>query len=211
MWLPILDYADIFRQNTSDTNLRLLNVIYTAAFADLFSGVPTELITVYINEALRWSPPQSRRHHHWLQFIFKCYSLNYPPCLKLFLIPFRSPDSLKRTEQLLFSVPEIRKVFFVHFTSKLHLAGKNLPSSVRSINSFHLFKTSVLRHLQTVSAYILFVYTVWLWWHFQGEVLVCVCLCFLVSYPGYSYFCLFVFRSPSKMRWHMSRVGALSF
>lgn len=44
--LPILDYADMFHPNTFDTNLRLLNVIYTAAFADLISGALTKLITV---------------------------------------------------------------------------------------------------------------------------------------------------------------------
>jgi len=34
----------------------------------------------------KWSPPNIRRHLHWMQFIFKCVHFNYPNYLRQYLI-----------------------------------------------------------------------------------------------------------------------------
>ncbi len=93
-------------------------------------------------ESLNWLAPKSRRHYHWLQFVLKCWFLNYPPYLKQFLIPFRSSYNLRHNEQLFFCVPKISKeVGWCAFNSKLHLIGITCPAQ-----SGLLLLSTFLRH-----------------------------------------------------------------
>lgn len=124
----------------------------------------------------------------------------------------------------------VKKLFFVHFTSKLHLAGKTYPPQLDPWPRFtslrhlypHIFKQTV-----PVSGYCLsicccccFNQQFWLKWHFLSVPVhymqnTCIqsivywknILCVRVFlYFHYSCFCLFVFWTPSKTRWYTSGV-----
>ena len=101
-------------------------------------------------ESLNWLAPKSRRQLHWSLFIFKCIHFNYPPYLKHYLIPFSSQYRLRHTDHLFFLTPRISKEIGRRaFKFKAPSDWNNLPCSLRSITSFHIFKSSLLTHLQT--------------------------------------------------------------
>ena len=122
-----------------------LNVIYNnlCRFV-LRCPYRTHHCTLY--ESLNWLDPKSRRHYHWLQFIFKCIFFNYPLYLKQFLDPYTSPYNLRHTDHPFFKVPIIcgRRAF----KFKAPTDWNGLPSSLRSITSFNIFKESIFTFLK---------------------------------------------------------------
>lgn len=80
-------------------------------------------------ESLHWLAPKVQ--FQWSLFIFKCIYFSFPPYLKHFLIPFRIEIGCRA------------------FRFKAPSDCNNLPCSLRSITSFHVFKLSLPIHLQT--------------------------------------------------------------
>ena len=126
-------------------------MLFITVCASWFPAALSEPITVCcINNCPRFTP-SSRRQFHWLFFIFKCINLSYPEYLKQYLIPFSSSHSLRHATQVFFVVPWISKeIGRFSFQFKAPFDWNNLPSSIRSITSFHVFKNSLARHLQNV-------------------------------------------------------------
>ena len=147
--LPLLDYADVIYGNTSESNLRPLSVLYNS-LCRFVLRCPFRTHHCLMYESLNWLAPKSRRQLHWSLFIFKCINFNYPPYLKHYLIPFSSQYRLRHTDYLFFLTPRISKEIGRRaFKFKAPSDWNNLPCSLRSITSFHIFKSSLLTHLQT--------------------------------------------------------------
>ena len=146
--LPIYDYADIIYQNTSETNLRPLNVVYNSLCRFILS-CPFKTHHCLMYESLNWLSPKSRRMLHWIQFIFKCNYFSFPPYLKQFLIPLTSQYSLRHTSNLFFLTPRITKEIGRRaFKYKAPSDWNKLPDSLRCITSFPMFKSYLFNYLQ---------------------------------------------------------------
>ena len=144
--LPILDYADVIYQTAPKTHLLPLNSVYNQLCRFVLDcPYMTHHCTLY--ETLNLPSPTSRRHQHWLQFIFKCIYFNYPQYLKQLLVPYTSSHQLRHCSQIYFSTPTSsgKKAFI----SKAPCDWNNLPIHIRSITSFNLFKTALSSHLET--------------------------------------------------------------
>ena len=101
-------------------------------------------------ESLNWLAPNSRRQFHWSILTFKCIHLNFPSYLKQLLIPLTSQYSLRHMDHLFLIKPRIRKEIGRRaFKFKAQSDWINLPSSLRSITSFHIFKSSLVLHYKT--------------------------------------------------------------
>uniref|UniRef100_A0A671Z0G9 Reverse transcriptase domain-containing protein n=1 Tax=Sparus aurata TaxID=8175 RepID=A0A671Z0G9_SPAAU len=146
--LPILDYADIVYQNTSETNLSSLKVTYNNLCRFILRcPYRTHHCTMY--HSLNWLTPEFRRQFHWLQFIFKCIYYKYPPYLKQYLTPYRSQHYLRHTDSCFFFVLRIQKeIGRFSFQFKAPSDWNTLPNFLKSITSFHLFRKSLFIHLQ---------------------------------------------------------------
>ena len=144
-----MDYADVVYQTAPKTNLQPLNTIFNhlCRFA---LGCPylTHHCTMYEN--LNFLSPTARRQQHWLQFIFKCIHFNYPQYLKQYLDPFTSNHHLRHSAQIYFKVPTrvSTAVGKKSFRFKAPTDWNNLPVQIRSITSFHLFKTALSSYLE---------------------------------------------------------------
>ncbi|XDV21785.1 hypothetical protein PO909_026805, partial [Leuciscus waleckii] len=148
---PILDYADVIYGNTFETNLRSLNVLYNS-LCRFVLRCPYRTHHCLMYESLNWPAPKSRRQLHWLTLIFKCIHFNFPSYLKDLLIPFRGSFfySLRHMDQLFLVTPRISKEIGRRaFKFKAPSDWNNLPSSLRSITSLHIFKSSLITHFQT--------------------------------------------------------------
>ena len=141
--LPILDYADIVYQNTFEIHLQPLNAIYNS-LCRFILRCPYRTHHCSLYESWNWLPLNTRRHYHWLQFIFKCIHFHCPPYLKQYLIPFTSPYLLRHTQQPFFFVPKINKELSRRaFKFKAPSDWNTLPNNIRIINSFPIFKNSL--------------------------------------------------------------------
>lgn len=145
---PLIDYADIVYQNTTESNLRPLNVLYNSLCRFILRcSFTTHHCFMY--HSLNLLSPKTRRQFHWLQFIYKCIFLEYPDYLKQHLVPYSSTYSLRHTDHLFLSVPAISKEIGRRtFNFRAPSDWNSLPSSLRSISSFHFFKSSLLSYLQ---------------------------------------------------------------
>ena len=147
--LPIIDYGDVIYQGTSEANLHPLSDLYNC-LCRFILRCPYLTHHCHMYQSLNWLAPKSRRHIHWLLFIFKCNYFNFPPYLKQYLIPFSSQYNLRHTGQLFFFTPRINKESGRRaFKYKAPADWNNLPGSIRSISSFHLFKSSLFTYFQT--------------------------------------------------------------
>ena len=154
--LPILDYADIVYQNTFETHLQPLNSIYNS-LCRFILRCPYRTHHCSMYESLNWLPLNSRRHHHWLQCIFKCIHFKCPLYLKQYLIPFTSPYPLRHTQQPFFFVPKTNKEFSRWaFKFKAPSDWNILPNNIRIINSFCIFKNSLFYFLKMSSGNVFF-------------------------------------------------------
>ena len=113
--LPIMDYCDVVYQNAHKSDLAPLNIAYNRICRCVL-GCPfrTHHCTMY--NQLKWPSLNVRRHTHWLQLIFKCIYLNYPPYLKQYFVPY-SPNHQVR-----------------------HSVQNTLPAAIRSLASLGMFK-----------------------------------------------------------------------
>ena len=144
---PILDYADVVYQNTSELNLKPLNV----AFNNICRFVlrcPFNTHHCVMYDSLNLLSPKARRQYHWYQVIFKCVYSEYPSYLKEYLIPYRPSYRLRHTEYPFFTVLNIykesgRRAFKVKAPSDWN----SLPGSLRSVTSLHTFKTLLFTYL----------------------------------------------------------------
>lgn len=151
--LPILDYADIVYQNTFETHLQPLNVIYNS-LCRFILRCPYRTHRCSMYESLNCLPLNRRRHYHWLLFIFKCIHFNCPSYLKEYLIPFTSPYPLRHTQQLFFFVPKTNKEFGRRaFKFKAPSDWNSLFNNIRTINSFSFFKNSIFCLLKTCNCF----------------------------------------------------------
>ena len=97
-----------------------------------------------------WLAPNSRRQFHWSILTFKCIHLNFPSYLKQLIIPFTTQYSLRHMDHLFLVTPRISKgISRRAFKFKAPSDWNNLPSSLRSITSFHIFKSSLVLHYKT--------------------------------------------------------------
>ena len=147
--LPILDYGDTVYQNTTETNLYPLNVTYNNLCRFILRcPYRTHHCTMY--ETLNWLSPKSRRYCHWMHLTFKCIFFNFPPYLKQLLERYTPPYNLRHTDHPYFTVPRAtlecgRRAF----KFKAPNDWNALPSSLRSITSFNMFKQALLTHTHT--------------------------------------------------------------
>ena len=147
--LPILDYADVIYGNTFETNLRPLNVLHNS-LCRFVLRCPYITHHCLMYESLNWLAPNSRRQFHWSILTFKCIHLNFPSYLKQLLIPLTSQYSLRHMDHLFLVKPRIRKEIGRRaFKFKAPSDWNNLASSLRSITSFHIFKSSLVLHYKT--------------------------------------------------------------
>ncbi len=146
--LPIIDYVDIIYQNTSDTSLKPLNILHNS-LCRFVLRCPYRTHHCMLYKALDWLQPNSRRQYHWFQFLFKCIYFNCPSYLKQFLVPSSSTYSLRHMQYPHFLVHRFfTEVGQRSFQYKAPSDWNNLPSSLRSIASFRLFRTNLLSHLK---------------------------------------------------------------
>ena len=109
----------------------------------------THHCTMY--QTLDWPSPSIRRERHWLNLIFKCIHLDYPPYLKQLLIPFSSTYNLRHTVQYFYSVPSFSKAMSKKaFKFKAPSEWNNLPLHIRSLPSLYQFKNSLRSHYKVV-------------------------------------------------------------
>ncbi len=147
--LPIIDYVDIVYQNTTETNLNPLNVLFNS-LCRFVLRCPYLAHHCHMYDQLNWFSLKDRRKFHWLQFIFKCIYFNYPLYLKGHLVPCNSSFSLRHHQTPWFSVPRIHKeIGRRSFAHKAPSDWNNLPSPLRSITSFRSFKSSLLSYLKS--------------------------------------------------------------
>jgi len=147
--LPILDYADVIYSSTPETNFRPLNTLYNS-LCRFVLRCPYSTHNCLMYVSLNWLAPKARRKFHWSLFTFKCIYFNFPHYLKKYLIPFCSQYSLRHTDHLVFYTPRIRKeIGRSTFKFKAPSDWNKLPQSLRSITSFHIFKSSLFTHCQT--------------------------------------------------------------
>lgn len=137
--LPIINYADIVYQNSSDTHLRPLNVVYNSLCRFVLRS-PYRTHHCFMYESFNWLQPKSGWQFHWVQFIFQCLYFNCTSYLILFwchaYLPIHSDICKKKSDA-------------GHFNTKLHPTGIIFLSFLRSISSFHFFRTYLFSHLTT--------------------------------------------------------------
>ena len=99
--LPIMDYCDVVYQNALKSDLAPHNIAYNR-LCRLVLGCPfrTHHCTMY--NQLKWPSLNVRRHTHWLQLIFKCIYLNYPPYLKQYFVPYSPNHQVRHSVQIYF-------------------------------------------------------------------------------------------------------------
>jgi len=68
---PFIDYADIVYQNTYDSYLKPLNVVFNS-LCRFVLRCPYRTHHCHMYDLLNWLHPKSRRQFHWFLFIFKC-------------------------------------------------------------------------------------------------------------------------------------------
>lgn len=147
--LPIMDYGDIVYMTAPNTNLLPLNTLYNR-LCRFILGCPytTHHCTMY--ETLNLPSLTVRRQQHWLQFIFKCIYFDYPQYLKRYMNHLTSRHQLRHCSQVFFVVPSARKsVSKKSFSFKAPSDWNNLPTHIRSISSFRLFKTVLSSYYET--------------------------------------------------------------
>lgn len=145
---PLLDYADVVYQNTSDSNLKPLTVAYNN-LCRFVLRCPFRTHHCVLYDSLNVLSPKARRQFHWYQFIFKCVYLDFPQYLKGYLISHRPGHRLRLTEHPTFTVPNITKEIGRRaFKFRAPYDWNSLPGHIRSIASFHSFKFSIFTYLQ---------------------------------------------------------------
>lgn len=85
LMLPILDYADVVYQNTTDTILKNVNILNNS-LCRFVLRCPFRTHHCLMYEALSWLHPKSRHQFHWVLFLFKCIHSNVPLYSKQFLV-----------------------------------------------------------------------------------------------------------------------------
>ena len=145
---PLLDYADVVYQNTSESNLKPLTVVFNN-ICRFVLRCPFITHHCVLYDSLNLLSPKARRQYHWYQVIFKCVYYDYPSYLKEYLIPYRPSYRLRHTEHPFFTVPHISKESGRRtFKFKAPSDWNSLPGPLRSITSLHSFKTSLLTYLR---------------------------------------------------------------
>ncbi len=147
--LPFIDYANIVYQNTFDTYLKPLNIVYNS-LCRFILRCPFKTHHCFMYESLNWLHLNNRRRVHWLLFIFNCIHSHCPSYLSQLLVPFSSSYSLRHLQHPFFFVPRISKVIGSRsFQYKAPYDWNNLPLHLRSITSFHCFRFSLFSHMKT--------------------------------------------------------------
>ena len=147
--LPIVDYADVVYQNTTDTHLKSLNVLYNS-LCRFVLRCPYRTHHCLMYNSLNWLQPKARRPFHWLLFIFKCIYFNCPPYLKQYFVQSTSSYPLRHLQHPYFELPSVSLVAGRRsFCYKAPSDWNNLPLALRSISSFGRFKTSLYSHLES--------------------------------------------------------------
>lgn len=147
--LPIVDNADIIYQNTYDQYLKPLNTLFNSLCRFILK-CPYRTPHCILFEKLNWLQPFNRRQYHWILFIYKCIYFDFLQYLRQLLIPATSSYSLRSTQCLSFTAPHIYKeVGRRAFQYKAPSEWNRLPTSIRSVTSFPIFKSSVFAYLKT--------------------------------------------------------------
>jgi len=147
--LPIFDYCDVVYHNSVKSDLSRLKTAYNR-LCRFVLGCPflTHHCTMY--SALNWPSLNTRRQIHWLQLIFKIIHFNYPSYLKRYFVLNTSNYNLRHSVQLYFFVPRAKKTVGKRaFMFKATLDWNNLPSNIRSITSFGIFKNNLSSYFMT--------------------------------------------------------------
>ncbi len=72
--LPIIDYVDTVYQNTTETNLNPLNVLFNS-LCRFVLRCPYLTHHCHMYDQLHWFSLKDRRKFHWLQFILNVFIL----------------------------------------------------------------------------------------------------------------------------------------
>ncbi len=149
--LPLVDCADIVYQNTPDTHLKPLTVLFHSLCRFVLT-CPFRIHHCFMFDSLNWLQPKSRRQFHWLHFLFKCVYFHCPPYLKELMTSYNSPYSLRHMKFPFFFVPRISKeVGKRSFHYKAPSDWNDLPLFLCSITSFHCFRMSLHSHLKQIA------------------------------------------------------------
>ena len=115
---------------------------------------------------------------HWLQLIFKCIYLNYPPYLKQYFVPYSPIHQVRHSVQIYFSVPSAKKLIGRRaFMFKAPTDWNTLPAAIRSLASLGIFKHALLSHFQLVCT----CYN-WYWWNWfawLSHIVMIVCIAWI--------------------------------
>ncbi len=134
--LPILDYANIVYQNTTDSILKPLNIL-NYSLCRFVLRCPFRTHHCHLYDTLNWLHLKPRRQFHWILFLFKCIHSNVPPYLKQFLVQYTSPYPLRHMATPFFTVPKVhKKIGRRSFKFQASSDWNNLPSFLKSITSF---------------------------------------------------------------------------
>ena len=147
--LPMIDYADVVYQNTTDSHLKPINVLYNS-LCRFVLRCPYDTHHCHMYNSLNWLQPKSRRQLHWFLFIYKCIYFRCPSYLKQYLAQSTSSYPLRHLEHPYFKIPKIfNEVGRRSFCYKAPFDWNNLPLSLRSISSVSRFRTSLHSHLDS--------------------------------------------------------------
>ncbi len=110
--LPILDYCDVVYQTASNVDLAPLNTAYNR-LCRFVLGCSFYTHHCIMYDVLWWPSLHTRRHIHWLQFIFKCIHFKYPSYLQQYFVPFSLNYQVRHSVQTYFFVSRVRKKTWV--------------------------------------------------------------------------------------------------
>ena len=145
--LPIFDYCDVVYYSATNRVLSPLNKVFNriCRFA-LECPYRTHHCTMY--QDLNLTSLQSRRQLHWLQFIYKCINLNYPPYLQQYLVNRPTNYLTRQSTQSFLSVPSTnRSSGRKAFRYKAPNDWNQLPHQIRTSSSLYYFNVSLSSYL----------------------------------------------------------------
>lgn len=110
MFLPALDYGDVFYRHSTKTLLKSLDSVYHSALRFIMHAKYSVHHCV-LYEMVGWSSLNTRRFKHWLIFVYKSITGHTPSYLTTLLTPIRSEYKLRSSRYILYDVPQIKTEF----------------------------------------------------------------------------------------------------
>ncbi len=145
MILPVFDYCDVVFCNCSGLNLDRLEKMQNRA-ARAITGYPPWHSATELREKLGWTSIQNRWLIHKCIYVFKCLNDLVPPYLHSkfnFVNTTHNVNTRSSASKLL----AINECHLRSFKYQGAIEWNKLPQHIRAINSFHIFKHTICKHL----------------------------------------------------------------